>query len=532
MIKRYNIERTKNRRFIMQTISICVTSDIHGYIMPTDYIHSDEKNQGLAKVASVLKGIREKSETLLIDNGDFIQGSPFTYYFAKKAMNQTNPMIKVANQLQYDVAIIGNHEFNYGIDYLQDVVNTSHFPWLSANVVDKKMKQPFLGKPYVMKEVAGTRIAILGVTTHYIPNWEDPEHIRDLIFENACESTKKWVKCIHATEAPDLMVVSYHGGLERDPKTGEQTEDLTGENQGYQICQEVEGIDILITGHQHRFLTEEINGVTVIQPGNNGKAIAEVTVDISESNRTITPKLHYIEEDTTIDPSIVDLIKEDELDVQAFLDQAITTVEGDMKIIDPMRARLQGHPFINYINQLQMDVAKVDISCTALFHNQSPGFPKEVTMRDIVANYIYPNTLKVLNITGQDIKDALERSASYFHLEHGQIVVNSIFQEPKPQPYNYDMWQGIYYEIDVSKPIGNRVFTLQYNGESVILDQEFHVVMNNYRASGGGDYHMFKGKEVVKDISIDMTELIVDDLSTRKSLLPNNTKHFRILLSS
>src|SRR5699024_1035865 len=109
------------------------------------------------------------------------------------------PMIKVANQLQYDVAIIGNHEFNYGIDYLQDVVNTSHFPWLSANVVDKKMKQPFLGKPYVMKEVAGTRIAILEVTTHYIPNWEDPEHIRDLIFENACESTKKWVKCIHAT---------------------------------------------------------------------------------------------------------------------------------------------------------------------------------------------------------------------------------------------------------------------------------------------------------------------------------------------
>ncbi|QGH36473.1 bifunctional metallophosphatase/5'-nucleotidase [Gracilibacillus salitolerans] len=513
----------------MKTVSIGVTSDVHGYIMPTNYRNNQETQMGLAKTASILKEIRRKYDTILIDNGDFIQGSPFTYYFAKKQPDQPSPMINIANQLNYDLAVIGNHEFNYGLHYLQEAVEVSDFPWLSANIIDKKTKQPFLGKPYIIKKIAGIRFAILGLTTHYIPNWEDPNHIEDLTFEDACQSAKKWVAKIRETEAPDVMIVSYHGGLERDPKTGEPTEDFTGENQGYQICQEVEGIDILITGHQHRFLTEQINGVTVVQPGNNGQAIAEITLTIDQRIQSITSTLHYVDEQTEIDRQVENSIVEDERAVQAFLDQTITTVKGDMEICDPMKVRLNGHPFINYINQLQMNIAEVDISCTALFHDQSPGFPKQVTMRDIVSNYIYPNTLKVLKITGHDIKEALEKSASYFQLENKEIVINPSYLEPKPQPYNYDMWQGIYYEVKVSNPIGERVITLEYQGQPLELSQEFQVVMNNYRASGGGDYHMFKNKEVVKDIPIDMTELIADDLLKRNELIPKSNSHFRII---
>ncbi|MGP4039441.1 bifunctional metallophosphatase/5'-nucleotidase [Gracilibacillus sp. D59] len=513
----------------MKTVSIGVTSDIHGYIMPTNYRNNQEQQMGLAKVASILKKIRKKNESILIDNGDFIQGSPFTYFFAKKRPDQPSPMIRIANHLNYDLAVIGNHEFNYGLDYLQKAVAVSDFPWLSANIIDKKTNQPFLGKPYIIKKIAGVRFAILGLTTHYIPNWEDPNHIESLIFEDACQSAKKWVTTIRETEEPDVMVVSYHGGLERDPQTGERTEDLTGENQGYQICKEVEGIDILITGHQHRFLTEKINGVTVVQPGNNGQAIAEITLTIDQTIQSVTSTLHYVDEQTEVDQQVEKDIVKDEKAVQAFLDQTITTVKGDMEISDPNKVRLYGHPFINYINQLQMHIAEVDISCTALFHDQSPGFPKQVTMRDIVANYIYPNTLKVLKLTGHDIKKALEKSASYFKMENNEIIINPSYLQPKPQPYNYDMWQGIYYEVKLSNPIGERVTTLDYQGQPLDLDQEFQVVMNNYRASGGGDYHMFKNKEVVKDIPIDMTELIADDLLKSDELIPDNKSYFNII---
>ncbi|UOQ50112.1 bifunctional metallophosphatase/5'-nucleotidase [Gracilibacillus caseinilyticus] len=514
----------------MKRFSICVTSDVHGYIMPNNYRNQQEEAMGLAKTASIIKEIRKNNHTILIDNGDFIQGSPFTYYFAKKVSDRPSPMMKAANLLGYDAAIIGNHEFNYGMPYLHHTIEASNFPWLSANIIRNATGKPVFGQPYIIKEIANVRVAILGTTTHYIPNWEDPKTIDGLSFEDACQSIKKWVAHIKETEAPDVMVVCYHGGFECDLSTGEPTEACTGENQGYQICEMVKGIDILITGHQHRYLADVVNGVTVIQPGSNGQALGEIVVTYDEEKiDSISTAIHYVGEQTTIDTQTREVIAEEEREVQQFLDQTIATVEGDMEIQDPMVVRKQGHPFINYINALQMRVSNAPISCTALFHDQSPGFPKQITMRDIVANYIYPNTLKVLRVTGQDIKAALEKSATYFTLENEKIAVNPDFLNPKPQPYNYDMWQGIDYQIKVSKPIGDRVVKLTYQGEPLALDQYYHVVMNNYRASGGGDYQMFQQKEVVKDIPVDMTELITDDLVKQGMIRPDPTKHFEIL---
>ncbi|MFC4402762.1 bifunctional metallophosphatase/5'-nucleotidase [Gracilibacillus xinjiangensis] len=515
----------------MQKLSICITSDIHGYIAPTNYRNMIEENMGLAKIATIMKKIREQNDVIIMDNGDFIQGSPFTYYFAKYHKEQTSPLVHIANRLNYDFSVFGNHEFNYGLEYLQAVIENSQYPWLSANILDEETKEPFFGKPYLIKETAGKKIAFIGLTTHYIPNWEDPNHIKGLLFEDACTSAKKWVKKVKELEQPDLLVVCYHGGLERDPDGGEPTEALTGENQGYQICQEVEGIDILITGHQHRYITANINGVTVIQTGNNGQALGEISIEWDGGAvHSIQSKLHYVDEKIHTDREIFELIEKDEKEVQEWLDQPITEVVGDMSISDPFQARLEEHPFVEYINLLQMDIANVTISCTALFHDQSPGFPARVTMRDIVSNYIYPNTLKVLRLKGKDIKEALELSASYFEIDdNGEIAINPQFIEPKPQHYNYDMWEGIHYELNISRPIGERVTELQYQGEPLDLDKEFNVVMNNYRASGGGNYFMFQGKEVVKDIPIDMTELIADDLLNKEKLLAKCNHNYSVV---
>ncbi len=519
------------------TLNILLTSDIHGTVYPIHYQDNSQADIGLAKISTLIKKERsQNTNVLLIDNGDFIQGTPFTYHYATYEKNMENPMSLLANYLEYDIAIIGNHEFNYGMDILNNAVATANFPYLSANILDKNRKEPYFGKPYITKHIeSNIKIAILGVTTHYIPHWEQAHHIKDLQFEDAFETTKKWVSYIRKHEKSDLLVVAYHGGFERDLQTGVPTEVLTGENQGYAMCHEIEGIDILLTGHQHREIAHTvINGVTILQTGCNGHSVGKVTVTFEKAEQKWVKKESYSEllpvQGIAADQDVLSLVANYEEKTQNWLDQPIGLIYGDMQISDAMQTRLQDHPFIEFINKIQMDIANVSISCTSLFHNTSPGFPKHVTMRDIVSNYIYPNTLKVIRITGADIKDALELSASYFTLKaDGSIIVTPTYIEPKPQHYNYDMWEGISYVLNISKPIGERVESLQYKGAPLNINEEYDVVMNNYRASGGGNFFMFQNKLVVKDIPTDMSELIANYISKHKRIEATVNHNWKVI---
>lgn len=201
-----------------------------------------------------------------------------------------------------------------------------------------------------------------------------------------------------------------------------------------------------------------------------------------------------------------------------------------MLIHDVMQTRLQDHAFIEFINNVQMHAAGGKISCTSLFHNEAPGFPNRITMRNIVSNYIYPNTLQVIRVTGKDIKEALELSATYFTLDmDGNIIVNPSFIEPKPQHYNYDMWEGISYVLNISKPVGQRVISLQHEGSPIRFDQEYDVVMNNYRASGGGNYSMYQNKPIIKDIPIDMSELIANYILDRGTIEATTNQNWHVI---
>ncbi|GAA5415955.1 trifunctional nucleotide phosphoesterase protein YfkN [Paraliobacillus ryukyuensis] len=516
-------------------LTILATSDVHGYIYPTNYSDHQDRKLGLAKLATLIKEKRKKTPVVLLDNGDMIQGSPFTFYHAKFAREQKNPMIKVANKLGYQAAVFGNHEFNYGLDYLKQVIAESNFPWLSASILSSETNQPAFGQPYIISEIDGVRIAVIGVTTHYIPNWEEPSHIKGLNFADTLETTKYWVKKVRKEEQPDVCVVAYHGGFERDLHSGEPTEPLTGENQGYEISQEVEGMDVFITGHQHRDIATHLNGAAVVQPSNMGQRLGEITLNLEKNEtgkwevKSAIPKTIEIPETMKADAEILELVEELERDTQSWLDTPIGEIKGDMTIIDPLQVRLEDHPFIEFINRVQMEVSGAPISNTALFNNTSPGFPKQVTMRDIVSNYVFPNTLKVLELTGADIKAALEQSASYFIIDDsGEITVNPAYMEPKPQHYNYDMWEGITYELTISNPVGERVSELLFEGKPMDLAATFHVVMNNYRASGGGNFAMFQEKEIVKDIPTDMTELIADYILKHKTIEATCDNNWRV----
>ncbi|MFS0675039.1 bifunctional metallophosphatase/5'-nucleotidase [Ornithinibacillus sp. 179-J 7C1 HS] len=517
-------------------LKIIYTSDVHGNAMPILYGTNEQADLGLAKYASIVKRVvRENENVIVLDNGDLIQGTPLMTHYVKEHQGKINPMIEIMNRIGIDASVIGNHEFNFGKKVLHDAITGSNFPWLSANLVNED-GEPYFGKPYIIQTLSnGLKVAVVGVTTHYIPNWESPNHIEGIQFKDALTTLKQWVKLIQEEEQPDVLIASYHGGFERDLDTGEATESLTGENQGYAMCQEINGIDILLTGHQHRMLTGEINGVLVAQPGNNGKMYGNIDIELEQNgtNWTIVKKKAEIKPiNAQADEEIMLYMAELESSTQKWLDQPIGYIDGDMTISDPLQARLTKHPFIQFIQEVQMEASGVDISVTALLNNESRGFQSVVTMRDVVSNYMYPNTLTVLELSGKDIKLALEKTAEYFVLDDaGNITVNPTYIEPKPQHYNYDMWEGIHYTINITNPMGSRVEHISYHGSPLKEDGTYHVVLNNYRASGGGNFDMFKNKPVIKEIQKDTAELIHAYFEKYKTIKAEVVPNFQVISS-
>jgi 2',3'-cyclic-nucleotide 2'-phosphodiesterase/3'-nucleotidase len=497
------------------TITILETSDLHGHILPIHYASSSFRELGLAKIATLIRKERQhNTHILLVDNGDLIQGTPLAYHHAKVDPRKPNPMVLSLNALQYDAGIIGNHEFNYGKDVLDKAVKESFFPWLSANIADKATGAPYFGQPYVIKQyVHGIKVGLLGLTTSYIPHWENPSHIEGFDFQDVVAAAHDWVRHLRDVEGVDVVVAAYHGGFERDLESGLPSELLTGENQAYRLCMEVAGIDVLLTGHQHRLIAAEVNGVAVLQPGHQGCYLgkAEVRLQLQGARWVVKEKTTELLSVEGVEPAsdLLALVQPYETPTQHWLDQPIGHVIGDMRITDPMDVRIREHAIIEFINKVQMHYAGVEISNTALFDNESTGFRQDITVRDVVSNYMYPNTLKVIRVTGQDIIDALEQTAGYFAPYDGHgYKVSDAFSAPKPQHYNYDMWEGIEYQINISRPLGKRVTWVHVQGKPIDPSAEFNVAMNNYRAGGGGNYSMFQGKPVIRDIQTDISELI------------------------
>lgn len=530
-----------------------ITSDVHGAIRPIDYNTNNHRPEGLAMLASLITRERENSpELLLIDNGDLLQGSPLASYAAAfTGQKEIHPFISVLNELRYDAAVIGNHEFNYGLPKLRKAVQDSRFPWLSANIVAADEQplvgeqahisgSPAFGPPYVIKTLSsGVKAALLGVTTHYIPNWEQPSHIQGLTFLDALETVRRWVSYIREHEKPDVLVVSYHGGFERDTENGEPTERLTGENQGYAMCMEIEGIDVLLTGHQHRRLAGEINGVTIVQPGVSGASCGRIVIELEKREgerwRIIKKEARLLEADSEgngPNRAVMELTEATEAAAQAWLDQPIGVLEGDLSVDDPMSLRISEHPFMSFVHQVQLEATGAELSSAAFLSEQGGGFSGSITVRDISSNFIYPNTLTVLRLSGRDIKEALEQSARYFALDDkGEIGVNPEYLRPKPQHYNYDMWAGIAYELNIAKPPGSRVTKLERNGQPLDMDREYSVVMNNYRASGGGDYTMFVGKPVTYEGADDMAALVERYIRNHQPLAVLQAGNWRVTAS-
>lgn len=495
----------------MMKVSIISTSDVHGYIRADDFRRPLLNNGlGLSRAATVIRDLKtqatENDVLLTIENGDFIQGSPLTNYIEKVTPEQTTIYQELADEIGYDVRILGNHEFNYGRDYLERVLGDTP-QLLNANVLDETTKEPFIGQPTTIIERHGVKIGVIGLVTSYIPNWETPEHIAGLVFADPVAMAQQYIAQLRPLV--DVLVIAYHGGFAQDLMTGEAFEKVTSENQGYELLH-LPGVDALVTGHQHRTIAQVVDGVPTTQPGYRADNVGLITLELDAQHQIVDQQAQLLPTaNATEDAAIVALIDPIQQAIDTWLDTPVGQVGYNMQITDHFAARLHSHPFIELVNRVQMAATDTQIANTALFNDEVRGLANEVTLRDIMTNYIYPNTLVVEKLTGQDIKDALEVNARYFVVnEDGKLVVNPHFLEPKVQHYNYDVWSGIDYTFDFGQPMGQRVQQVSIAGEPLDLTTTYEVAMNNYRAGGAGDFPMFSNDKIVREVQLETAELI------------------------
>lgn len=491
---------------------IIYTSDVHGQLLASDYATKQKVNQGLSRLSSYLND--QTNPHILIDNGDFLQGSVLLDYHRKFEADQPHPIVTTYNYMQYDLINLGNHDFNYGFDYLTTITKHLKAEILCANMTDEKKLSVF--KPYHIETLEnGFKIGLIGIVTQYIPQWEKPKHIENLHFLDAYDTAVKYVKKLRNNV--DYLVILYHGGFEKDLKNNQAIGRNTKENLGHKMAQ-IEGLNLLLTGHQHMPTYYHMpNGPLVLQTAASVKNFGEVTLDIEKtaSGFQFSHQGKLIENTFAEDKALIDRLNPLEVKTQTWLDEPVGKTHLPMNISNPLAARKIKHPLFEWINRMQLELTDADISAASL-PNDAPGFASEIHLRDIAANFVFPNTIDVLKITGEQLKAALERSAEYFTLKAGEIAVDDSFLYPKEEHYNYDVFDGITYTFDLRKPKGQRVVKLLFNKTMVQAHDVFKIALNNYRGQGGGDYLMYQKAELIKSYDKSVFDLALETILKEK----------------
>ena len=289
--------------------------------------------------------------------------------------------------------------------------------------------------------------------------------------------------------------------------------ETSGENVGFKICSNL-GFDLLLTGHQHMPINgKSICGTYVVQNSCNADTYHEIEISLLDGIK-ISSKMIFSSEIPMQNNILPFQNMEDE--VQNWLDSVVGILPKPLYPKDHLQMALEGSKLADFINQVQIEYTKAEISCTSLA-NKVPGLPKKVKVRDILLTYPFPNTLVVLEITGKILKAALERTAEYFSVKNGKIGISERFLKPKIEHYNFDFYRGVTYKVDYNKPKGERISKIQVNGIPIEENKKYHICMNNYRASGAGGYDMYKGCRVVKRYGKDMFEILLEYISTMKN---------------
>lgn len=483
---------------------ICYTCDTHGYIFPTNfYKKSSNIDMGLLKLA---RKFNKDKDTLVIDGGDTLQGSPLTHYMSKSS---AKPIAEFMNLCGYDYVAAGNHDFNYGVDYLAEYVNELKATCLCANIQDHDNKLSF--KPYVIHTMPnGLKIGILGLCTHHVKFWEKPETVKKLSISNPIDAIDKYLPILKRES--DITICLYHGGIEIDTTTMKPLDNGSDENQGYLIATKYD-FDLVLSAHQHIDFEGTLGNSYVVQNRENANSFVEININIDGNKKVISSERKF--PDMPFSKDLAEPLNKIYNDVENWLDSPLGELSTELKAGEPLQNAINGSLIANFINQIQLKFSKADISACSLA-NEVMGFNKVVSVRDVLNTYKFSNTLCVLSISGKILKEYMEQTASYFHLENGEISVSESFVKPKLAHYNYDYFYNMDYEFDITKPVGERVAKLQYQNKDILPGDTLSIVVNSYRASGTGGYDMLKNLPHIKEIQEEVSGLIIKTLEDSK----------------
>ena len=462
------------------TITILESADLHGRIYPHDYATDTvDADTGLAKIATLVKQERAMDpDALLIDCGDTVQDN------SAELFNDLpiHPMIEGLNMLDYDVWVIGNHEFNFEKSFLEKNIATFKNTVLSANMIGPD--GDYYVEPYKIFDVKGVKVAIIGLTPPAIDRWEAsaPEHFEGLTFPGTLETAKKIISELEGKY--DVLIGGFHLGPE-----GEYT--YEGSIDIAEACPE---FSIIFAGHAHSKYNEVVNGVHIIEPGPWGWALAKavITLEKADDKWTVTDVMTENIETASVDPDpeFIEKFKfvHDESvadanivvgDITADFIASPDYITGESNITTMPTSQLMDTSVIDLINEVQMFYTESDVSSAALFNFGSNLLKGPFKKKDVAFIYKYPNTLVGTKITGANLKKYMEWSASYYNsYKDGDVTISF---NPDIRGYNYDMFSGMTYEINLSKPAGERVENISVWGLPLIDEHIYRLSLNNYR---------------------------------------------------
>lgn len=514
-------------------VTVLSTTDLSGQIHPFDYYTGEPANHGLAKVGSLIKRARLLDpELILLDSGDTIQGTPYAYHAAVVEPAEANPMMVAMNDLRYDAMVPGNHEFNFGLDALNTARRSSRFPWISANITLAGTEDPAYA-PYIIKQVRGVRVGVLGLTTPSIPVWEDAANYEGMDFVDPVKAAHRWVRELRRRNRVDVVIIAMHMGLEEDILSGTPIPgQLPGENAAVRIAREVPGVDLILMGHTHREVPSlNINGVLLTQAGRWGEFLSRTTLLLERGEPTEpwqvigkTATTHPITDDVPANPQILKLSEDTFAAAQAWLDRPVGFSPG---ALTAARSRLEDTAIMDLIHQVQLDAGEADVSLAASFTTEARLPGGELTVRDIASLYIYENTLVVLELTGAQLKEILEYSARYFGPARPGMPAQAAIN-PGVAGYNFDMAEGVDYVIDLGRPVGERITGLSFRGRPLPDNQKLRVATNNYRHNGGGGYPVLADAPVLYRSNVGIRELIIDWVRTHADIPMQSNDNWRI----
>lgn len=478
-------------------VRIIVTTDVHGNIFTDDLVSGKELSSSMSKVSSYIRS-SSPYPTLILDNGDNLQGSPSVYYYNFEDTVSPHLWAEVLNWLGYDAVTAGNHDIEAGHNVYDRLRDQYMFPMLAANAVSVSTGKPYF-EPYTIIRKGGLKIAVMGLITPGVPGWLPEVLYRGIRFDDMVETASLWMPEI-LKEKPDIVIGLFHAGWDEEYGPG-SAGSYRNENASLAVARQVPGFDLIFIGHDHDLtkksvLTVDGDTVIVLDGGSHARSIAVADIKVSGkgAGAEIDIDGRLVKTDTLpTDKDFTETFSSQYIDVHDYVNRPIGTLTGD---ISSRESFFGDSPFMDLIHTVQLQASGADISFAAPLSYDVTITEGTVLVKDMFDLYRYENMLYTIELSGSEIDSYLEYSYSLWTEQMNSpesYMLKYDFtdgaQRLKNRYYNFDSAEGIIYEVDVRMPDGEKVNIISMSdGESFEMDKMYRVALNSYRGSGGGGH--------------------------------------------